>query len=199
MVIIGKARAKLSFVEFVATPNTQLVLAQHFYMILKGILKLEIFKSRNEWWGDYSPSTPFATQQQYPSSSITSLEEIVKSLTLSTLQFQQETRSSLKNLADRLDQLVSSVSESVSRVELSSEMVVDTSSCATELTESPKIEQEFMEESEQVVVFQSPSDLSSSDFMGVGEFEVPKNLDSSDLDKLKVSFKIAYMNRIAFL
>ncbi|GER50773.1 methyl-accepting chemotaxis protein [Striga asiatica] len=199
MVITGKARAKLSFVEFVATPNTQLVYSQHFYIILKSILKLEIFKSRNEWWGDYSPSTPFATQQQYPSSSITSLEEIVKSLTLSTLQFQQETRSSLKNLADRLDQLVSSVSESVSRVELSLEMVVDTSSCATELTECPKKEQEFMEESEQVVVFQSPSDLSPSDFMGVGDFEVSKNIDSSDLDKLKVSFKIAYMSRIVFL
>ncbi|GER39829.1 methyl-accepting chemotaxis sensory transducer [Striga asiatica] len=199
MVITGKACANLSFVEFVVMLNTQLVLAQHFYMNLKGILKLEIFKSRNEWWGDYSPSTSFATQLQYPSSSITSLEEIVKSLTLSTLQFQQETRSSLKNLADRLDQLVSSVSESVSRVELSSEMVVDTSNCVAELTKSPKIEREFIEESEQVVVFQSPSDLSPSDFMGVGEFEVPKNLDSSGLDKLKVSFEIAYMNRIAFL
>ncbi|GER33814.1 methyl-accepting chemotaxis protein [Striga asiatica] len=194
MVVTWKACANLNFVEFVVMLNTQLVLTQHFYMNLKGILKLEIFKSRNEWWGDYSP-----TQQQYSSSSITSLEEIVKSLMLSTLQFQQETRSSLKNLADRLDQLVSSVSETASRFELSSDTVVDTSSSATELMKSPKIEQEFMEESERVVVFRSASDLSPSDYMGVGEFEVQKNLDSSGLDKLKVRFKIAYMNRIAFL
>ncbi|GER42513.1 type III pantothenate kinase [Striga asiatica] len=43
-----------------------------------------------------------------------------------------------------------------------------------------------MEESERVVVFRSASDLSHSDYMGVGEFEVSKNLDSSGLDKLKV-------------
>ncbi|GER26409.1 viral transcription factor IE2, partial [Striga asiatica] len=40
----GKARANLSFVEFVVTPNTPLVFAQRFYRILK----LKIFKSRNK-------------------------------------------------------------------------------------------------------------------------------------------------------
>ncbi|GER41913.1 RPM1-interacting protein 4 (RIN4) family protein [Striga asiatica] len=111
-----------------------------------------------EWWGNYSPSTSFATQQ-HPSSSSTSLEEIVKSVALSTLQFQQETRSNLKNLADRLDQLVS-----------------------RRLTKSPKLHREFMEESEQVVVLQSASDLSSSDFMDVGESNTSENLDPNQVE-----------------
>ncbi|GER30746.1 cysteine synthase A [Striga asiatica] len=66
-------------------------------------------------------------------------------------------------------------------------MVVDTPSCAIELTESPKIEQEFMEESKQVVVFKPQSDVPPSNFMGIGESKVPKNIDPSDLDKLKVT------------
>ncbi|GER25571.1 chaperonin Cpn10 [Striga asiatica] len=43
-----------------------------------------------------------------------------------------------------------------------------------------------MEESEQVVVFQSPSDMSPSDFMGVGESNVSENLELSDLARVSL-------------
>ncbi|KAL0361825.1 UNVERIFIED_CONTAM: hypothetical protein Sradi_3867000 [Sesamum radiatum] len=56
------------------------------------------------------PYQPTAPPHQSNSNSGTSLEDIVKILTLSTQQFQQETRASIQNLESQMSQLASSVS-----------------------------------------------------------------------------------------
>ncbi|KAL2942833.1 Translation initiation factor IF-2, partial [Bienertia sinuspersici] len=54
---------------------------------------------------ELQPRPPQIQQPQQPQSGGMSLEEIVKSMASSTLQFQQETRSGLKNLENQVSQL----------------------------------------------------------------------------------------------
>ncbi|KAL2942389.1 Dedicator of cytokinesis protein 2, partial [Bienertia sinuspersici] len=56
-----------------------------------------------------APRPPQIQQAQQPQSGGMSLEEIVKSMASSTLQFQQETRSGLKNLENQVSQLANTV------------------------------------------------------------------------------------------
>ncbi|KAL0399965.1 UNVERIFIED_CONTAM: Retrovirus-related Pol polyprotein from transposon opus [Sesamum radiatum] len=65
-----------------------------------------------------SQRPPYQPPQTNPNSSMP-LEDIVKTLALSTQQFQQETRSSIQNLESQISQLASSVSRLESQVEKS--------------------------------------------------------------------------------
>ncbi|KAL0286859.1 UNVERIFIED_CONTAM: Retrovirus-related Pol polyprotein from transposon.6 [Sesamum radiatum] len=71
-----------------------------------------------------SQRPPYQPPQTNPNSSMP-LEDIVKTLALSTQQFQQETRSSIQNLESQISQLVSSVSRLESQGKLPSQTIIN--------------------------------------------------------------------------
>ncbi|KAL0367467.1 UNVERIFIED_CONTAM: hypothetical protein Sradi_3636800 [Sesamum radiatum] len=71
-----------------------------------------------------SQRPPYQPPQTNPNSSMP-LEDIVKTLALSTQQFQQETRSSIQNLESQISQLASSVSRLESQGKLPSQTIIN--------------------------------------------------------------------------
>ncbi|KAL4572407.1 hypothetical protein LXL04_019182 [Taraxacum kok-saghyz] len=113
----------------------------------------------NQWWTDNQPYYP--PTETY-SSTMPSLEDIVKSLAISSQSFQRETKVDIQNLEQQISQITTSVNEMISQEELTAQTESNPGLEACEITseiwksyDSPKVlvyEEEEEESDEEIVV-----------------------------------------------